>query len=99
MQVMEMAVTQPVSDQITNGDACNQLCRNVHGFDRAGEVADARSKGTAAVIESDGRITDYTTEAYWDPRSEWWIQPAGDRRDRMTRYMARGSGLRDIKNL
>ncbi len=94
-----MALARPVSDQITQSDAYNQLCRNVHGFDRAGEVAGAISKGTVAVVESDGRIAGYTTEAYWDPRSEWWIQPAGDRRDRMTRYMARGSGLRDIKNL
>ena len=41
--------------------ACNQLCRNVHGFDRAGEVAGSISQGTAAVVESDGRITGYTS--------------------------------------
>ena len=44
-----------------DAEACNQLCRNVHGFDRAGEVAGAISQGTAAVVESDGRITGYTS--------------------------------------
>lgn len=41
--------------------ACNELCRNVHGFDRAGEVANAIEQGSAQVVERDGRITGYTT--------------------------------------
>ena len=42
-------------------DACNQLCRNVHGHDRAGEVADAVGQGVATVVEHGGRITGYST--------------------------------------
>ena len=42
-------------------DACNLLCRQVHGFDRAGEVAGAIAHGTAAVVESDDGISGYTT--------------------------------------
>lgn len=42
-------------------EACNALCRQVHGFDRAGEVAGAIAHGTAAVVESDQGITGYTT--------------------------------------
>lgn len=41
--------------------ARNALCRKVHGFDRAGEVANAIAQGTAAVAESGGRITGYST--------------------------------------
>ena len=44
-----------------DADACNELCRNVHGFDRAGEVVGAIVQGTAAVVESAGRITGYTS--------------------------------------
>lgn len=47
----------------SDGDAraCNLLCRKVHGFDREHEVAHAIARGTAAVVESNGRITGYTT--------------------------------------
>lgn len=41
--------------------ACNALCREVHGFDRAGELANAIAQGMARVVESDGTITGYTT--------------------------------------
>lgn len=41
--------------------ACNQLCRKVHGFDRAGEVQDAIELKQASVVEHLGRITGYTT--------------------------------------
>lgn len=44
-----------------DADACNALCRRVHGFDRRHEVAHAVAQGTAAVVESGGRITGYTT--------------------------------------
>ena len=42
-------------------DSCNQLCRNVHGHDRAGELKDAVAKGSATVVEHDGRISGYAT--------------------------------------
>ena len=40
---------------------CNRLCRNVHGHDRAGELKEAIAKGSATVVEHDGRITGYAT--------------------------------------
>ena len=47
----------------TNADleACNALCRNVHGADRGGEVRDAIAGGGVSVVERGGRITGYTT--------------------------------------
>jgi predicted N-acetyltransferase YhbS len=42
-------------------DACNALCFDVHGFDRGGELLDAIGQQAATVVESDGRITGYTT--------------------------------------
>ena len=47
----------------TTGDleACNRLCRKVHGFDRAGELGDAIGQKAASVVEREGRITGYTT--------------------------------------
>lgn len=46
-----------------DGDAhaCNALCCKVHGFDRGHEVVHAIAQGTAAVVESSGQITGYTT--------------------------------------
>jgi predicted N-acetyltransferase YhbS len=43
-------------------DACNQLCRRVHGHDRGGELRDAINQGTARVVEHLGKITGYATE-------------------------------------
>ncbi|MFJ7899260.1 GNAT family N-acetyltransferase [Streptomyces sp. NPDC096198] len=43
-------------------DACNEVCRKVHGIHRAGEVLDALKAGTARVTEHDGRITGYATD-------------------------------------
>jgi GNAT superfamily N-acetyltransferase len=40
---------------------CNQLCRKVHGHDRAGELKDAIQEKTATVVEHLGRITGYAT--------------------------------------
>jgi GNAT superfamily N-acetyltransferase len=40
---------------------CNQLCRKVHGHDRAGELKDALQEKTATVVEHLGRITGYAT--------------------------------------
>lgn len=42
-------------------DACNRVCRAVHGHDRAGEVRDAINRGTATVVEHGGEITGYAT--------------------------------------
>jgi predicted N-acetyltransferase YhbS len=43
-------------------DACDRVCRLVHGHDRRGEVLDAVRQGTARVVEHDGRITGYATD-------------------------------------
>ena len=42
-------------------EACNRVCRLVHGHDRSGEVRDAIKQGTALVVEHAGRITGYCT--------------------------------------
>ncbi len=43
-------------------EACNTVCRHVHGHDRAGELTDALTQGTALVVEHDGRISGYATD-------------------------------------
>jgi predicted N-acetyltransferase YhbS len=45
----------------TDFEACNELCRNVHGFDRGLELKDAIGRNTATVVEHHGRITGYAT--------------------------------------
>jgi GNAT superfamily N-acetyltransferase len=42
-------------------DDCNALSRQVHGFDRGVDLADAVEHGTALIVERGGRITGYTT--------------------------------------
>jgi GNAT superfamily N-acetyltransferase len=42
-------------------DSCNRLCRGVHGHDRTGELRDAITRGSATVVEHDGRITGYAS--------------------------------------
>jgi GNAT superfamily N-acetyltransferase len=42
-------------------ESCNQLCRAVHGHDRAGEVEDAVRDGLATVVEHLDRVTGYAT--------------------------------------
>ena len=42
-------------------DACNEVCFRVHGHDRGGELLDAIKRGTATVIEHNGRITGYAS--------------------------------------
>jgi predicted N-acetyltransferase YhbS len=42
-------------------ESCNRVCLTVHGHDRAGEVQEAITAGTATVVEHAGRITGYTT--------------------------------------
>jgi hypothetical protein len=43
-------------------EACNLLCRAVHGHDRGGALREAVEHGTASVVERDGHITGYTTQ-------------------------------------
>ena len=42
-------------------EACNRLCKSIHGHDRGGELIDAIKEGSAAVAERGGRITAYAT--------------------------------------
>jgi predicted N-acetyltransferase YhbS len=42
-------------------DACNTLSRQVHGFDRAADLAEMVQRGAAIVVERGGRITGYAT--------------------------------------
>lgn len=46
---------------ISDLDACNGVCRKVHGHDRGGELADSIAQGTAVVTERRGRITGYAS--------------------------------------
>jgi len=41
--------------------ACDAVCRYVHGHDRSGEVIEAVARGSAAVVEHQGRVTGYAT--------------------------------------
>ena len=41
--------------------ACNQVCRDVHGHRRDGELRDAIQMGAATVVEHGGRITGYSS--------------------------------------
>jgi hypothetical protein len=52
-------VVRPAAD--ADFENCNSLCREVHGHDRAGELQDAIVKGSATVVDHDGRITGYAT--------------------------------------
>jgi GNAT superfamily N-acetyltransferase len=47
----------------TMGDlaAANWVCERVHGHNRSGELSDAIGKGTARVVERQGRITGYVS--------------------------------------
>ncbi len=47
--------------RISDVEACNRVCLQVHGHHRGGELADAIAQGTARVVEHDGRITGYAT--------------------------------------
>jgi hypothetical protein len=42
-------------------DACNRVCQNVHGHHRGGELADSIQHGGAMVVERAGRVTGYTS--------------------------------------
>ena len=47
--------------QSTDLDACNALSRQVHGYDRGAELAQATLQGTALVVERGGRIAGYAS--------------------------------------
>jgi predicted N-acetyltransferase YhbS len=40
---------------------CNQLCQQVHGFDRSRDLSQAIQQGTATVVEHDNTIAGYAT--------------------------------------
>ena len=42
-------------------EACNRLCRTVHGHERNHELLDAIKRKTASVVDRDGRISGYAT--------------------------------------
>lgn len=42
-------------------EACDRICRAVHGHDRSPQVGDAIFLGKALVVERDGRVTGYAT--------------------------------------
>lgn len=56
---LEGYVARPAAD--ADIEACDRLCQRVHGHDRDGELRDAIGKGSATVVEHDGRITGYAT--------------------------------------
>lgn len=49
---------------VTEADlaTCNQLCDRIHGHNRAGELQGAVARGTATLVECDGRVSGYATE-------------------------------------
>ncbi|PYK64732.1 MAG: GNAT family N-acetyltransferase [Verrucomicrobia bacterium] len=42
-------------------EACNCVCRRVHRHDREGEFREALARGSATVVEHDGRVSGYAT--------------------------------------
>jgi predicted N-acetyltransferase YhbS len=47
--------------QTTDLESCNALARQVHGFDRSQDLAEAVQQGTAFVVERGGLITGYAS--------------------------------------
>ena len=43
-------------------NACNRLSRRAHGFDRGGDLEQSIQRGTAKVVEREGRITAYASD-------------------------------------
>ena len=48
--------------ELSDLEACNTVCFDVHGFDRGAEVKEAIEQRTATVVERDGHVTGYATE-------------------------------------
>ena len=51
--------------QLSDVEACNQICLEVHGHHRGGELADLINFGSAVVVERHGRITGYASLAFF----------------------------------
>lgn len=51
--------TRPATE--SDLESCNDICRQIHGHDRGGELHDAINRGTAKIVEHDGGITGYST--------------------------------------
>src|SRR5580692_7798562 len=47
--------------QSSDLEACNRVAYGVHGHHRGGELADAIERGTATVVERNGRVTGYAS--------------------------------------
>ena len=47
---------------VADAEACHALSRRVHGFERSMELMSAIQRGTARVVERDGRVTGYATQ-------------------------------------
>jgi predicted N-acetyltransferase YhbS len=47
--------------QLSDLEACNRVCRVVHGHDRGGELTDAINHGSAVLVERGGKITGYAS--------------------------------------
>ena len=60
---LEISIEGHVVRPSTEADIenCNRLSRQVHGHDRAGELRDAVARGSATVVEHNGRVTGYAT--------------------------------------
>jgi len=56
---VEGHVVRPATEADINN--CNRLCQQVHGHHRGGELKDSIARGSATVVEHDGRITGYAT--------------------------------------
>lgn len=48
-----------------DAEACDRVCRAVHGHDRGRALRDTMAQGTACVVERDGKITGYATQIGW----------------------------------
>ncbi len=57
-KIMGFSVRQATERDL---DACNALCRKVHGHERNHELFDAIKQQTASVVDRDGRISAYAT--------------------------------------
>lgn len=47
--------------QMSDLEACDRLCRSIHGHDRSGELRDSIQQGSAMVAERDGHISGYAS--------------------------------------
>ncbi len=51
---------------LSDVDRCSAISKQVHGFERGGELADAIQQNMAVVVEREGRITGYASSlAFW----------------------------------